>query len=81
MLYELKIADKAVGLKQSLKAVKSGGAKTAFVAKDADAEVIKPFLEACHEMKVNVEYVETLAKLGQACGIEVGCAVAVILNK
>ena len=79
MLNELKNADKAIGFKQSLKAVKSGGAKKAFVAKDADADVVTPFLDACREAKVEIVYAETLEELGQACGIDVGCAVAVIL--
>jgi len=77
---ELKSANKVIGLKQSLRAVKEGEALSAFVARDAEERVTAPVLEACREQNVPVTYAESLEKLGKACGIEVGCAVCVILK-
>jgi len=78
-LDELKTKAKVVGLKQSRKAVKDGVAAMAFVAKDADPKVRQPFETLCAESGVKIEYAESCAELGKACGIEIGCAVAAIL--
>ncbi len=69
-----------VGIKQSTEAVENGQASKAFVAEDADAHVIEPFLSLCRENLVPVEYFETKQQLGKACGINVGAACAVILQ-
>jgi large subunit ribosomal protein L7A len=69
-----------VGLKQSRAAVKSGRALRVTVAKDAELRVRQPFETLCRESGVPVEYVETCAALGHACGIEVGAAVVAILK-
>lgn len=73
--------NKVIGLKQSIKAVKSGDAMRAFVARDADGNLLAPFLELCREKSVKIDYYETRAELGRACGIDVGAAVAVITHK
>ena len=75
---QLDLSDSITGLKQSVKAVKSGAAAKAYVAADADAHVREPFREMCREYNVPVEFCETCAQLGSACGIEVGAAVAVV---
>jgi large subunit ribosomal protein L7A len=67
-------------LKQSRKSVKEGRAAAAFIAGDAESRVIQPFEALCAEHGVRVERVETCKELGSACGIEVGAAVAVLLN-
>ena len=67
-----------VGLKQSLKAVEGGDAKCAFVAEDADSHVKEPFIAACKQCGVSIEYYPTCQQLGDACGIDVGAAVAVV---
>lgn len=67
-----------VGLKQSVKAVKSGMAARAFVASDADPHVKNPFVDTCAQMGVEIEYYPTCEQLGSACGIDVGAAVAVV---
>lgn len=77
---ELKTRPKVVGLKQSRKVVKDGAAAAAFVAKDAEPKVRQPFEALCAEHKIKIYYTETCAELGKACGIEVGCAVAVTLS-
>ena len=69
-----------VGLKQSTEAVQEGFAKKAYIALDADEHVRLPFEALCREKNVPIEFAETKAKLGKACGINVSAAVAVELN-
>lgn len=67
-----------IGLKQSEKIVKSGRAKLAYVARDADAHVREPFINTCEQFGVPITFVPTCRELGDACGIDVGAAVAVL---
>ncbi len=78
MISELHTANKAVGLKQSLKKLRSGEAKKAFVARDATPSVTDDIIKICEESFVPAEWVGTMDELGRACGIEVGAAVAVV---
>lgn len=77
---ELRTKPKVVGLKQSRKSVKEGRAVLAFIANDAEARVRQPFEALCAEHGVPVKYAESCSELGKACDIEVGAAVAVIIN-
>ncbi len=81
MLSELKNGIKVIGLKQSQRAVADGRAKKAFVAKDAEKRVTENFLKLCTEQGVEIELVETMRELGEACEIEVSAAVAVALTE
>ena len=80
LLNMLKTANKVVGLKQSHRALKDGRALRAYLAGDAEEKVSLPFIEACSEAKVELVTVETMALLGEACGVKIGAAVAVILK-
>lgn len=80
MLTELKNSKKAVGLKQSRKAIKNGCAKRVYLAANADELICAPVAELCKELNVEVFTAETMEELGQACGINVGAAVAVLLK-
>ena len=66
------------GLKQSKKAVESGDVSLAYVAKDADAEVVKSFLRLCEKKGVTVERAHDMKELAKLCKIEVPTAVAVV---
>lgn len=72
----LKDAKKAIGAKQTSKAIERGGAKIAFIASDADDRVTRPIRELCQQKGVTLEVVPTMLELGKACGIEVGAAAA-----
>lgn len=72
---------KTVGAKQTLKALQKGAAKKVFIASDAEQHVIKPLLQLCHEKNVPVVMVDTMKDLGKACGIEVGCASAALVEE
>lgn len=68
-----------IGLKQTVKAIEQGMVKEVFVAKDADARFTGKVVSLCKEKTIPVEYVDSMKKLGKACGIEVGAAAAAII--
>lgn len=80
MLSELQTAQKVVGVKQSRKAIRDGLAARAFVAKDAEARVIRPIRALCEERSVPVEEIETMQELGKAAQIDIGAAVVTVLK-
>ncbi|MDZ5713734.1 50S ribosomal protein L7ae-like protein [Jeotgalibacillus haloalkalitolerans] len=67
-----------VGSKQVVKALKAGSVKEVIVAEDVDRHVIDRVLLTAEEMNVNVTHVDSMKKLGKACGIEVGAAAVAI---
>ncbi|NMB38835.1 MAG: 50S ribosomal protein L7ae-like protein [Firmicutes bacterium] len=69
-----------VGMKQTLRALETASVEAVYIAQDADQAVVRPIIEGCKELGVNVVYVETMAELGRACQIDVGAAVACILK-
>ncbi|WP_026693316.1 50S ribosomal protein L7ae-like protein [Peribacillus kribbensis] len=69
-----------VGTKQTVKALKNKLISEVFLASDADPKMKAKVLEASKEYNVPVTYVDSMQKLGKACGIEVG-AVAVAIKK
>jgi large subunit ribosomal protein L7A len=68
-----------IGTKQTKKAIEQGKAKEVFVASDADQNITNKIISMCHERNIAVVHVESMKKLGKACGIEVGAAAAAIL--
>lgn len=83
MPYEkLKQAGKiSIGTKQATKMVELGRASEVFVAKDADPRITSKIANLCKKMGVQVTYVDSMKQLGKVCGIEVGAAVAAIVNE
>lgn len=69
---------RTVGAKQTIKAVEKGLAKEVVLAQDADEHVTKPIAQLCQDQGVAVTIVDSMQKLGKACGIEVKCACAAI---
>ena len=80
MMSKLQGSRKVIGLKQSGKAIKEGLASVVFVAVDAERRVTEPIEALCRTYGTAIEYVDTMRMLGEACGIEVGAAVAVLLK-
>jgi large subunit ribosomal protein L7A len=83
MFYEkVKQAKKiSIGTKQTTKVVELGTASEVFVAKDADPRITVKIVNLCKKMGVKVTYVDSMKLLGKACGIEVGAAMAGIVNE
>ena len=78
MLEELSTAQKVVGVKQSLRALREGSARKVFLACDADPAVTVRVEDACASVPVERNF--TMAQLGSAAGIAVGAAVVTLLN-
>lgn len=71
----------SIGTKQTTKMVELGKASEVFVAKDADPRVTAKIVNLCKKTGVQVTYVDSMKQLGKACGIEVGAAIAAIVNE
>lgn len=71
---------RAVGTRQTAKALSAGQVEIVFLAKDAEPRVIDPVERLCKEHGVACVYVDTMLELGQHCGINVGAATAAILR-
>ena len=78
MLSELQTESKTVGLKQSIKKIKSGEAKKVFIALDAAPSLIDEIKGALNETEIPTVEVSAMKELGRAAGIDVGAAVVVV---
>ncbi|UFJ40647.1 50S ribosomal protein L7ae-like protein [Brevibacillus humidisoli] len=67
-----------IGIKQTIKAVESGQVEEVYLSEDADKRLIQKVQLLCKEKGVPVIYVDSMRRLGKACGIEVGAAAAAI---
>ncbi|AZB41248.1 50S ribosomal protein L7ae-like protein [Bacillus sp. FJAT-42376] len=67
-----------VGTKQTLKALQQGSVKELLIAEDADPRITSAVAQMAKEKKVPVTEVDSMKKLGKACGIEVGAAAVAI---
>lgn len=70
-----------VGTKQTLKALESGAVHEVFIANDADRRVTAKVIQLSEKSGISVVYVDSMKKLGKACGIDVGAAVAATINE
>lgn len=80
MLENLKANKKIVGVKQSVKAVEMGDARTVLIARDADEKVVSNLKELCQRNSVEIVYVDSMRQLGKACGIEVSASAVCLLK-
>lgn len=71
----------SIGTKQTLRTVELGKATEVYVAKDADPRITIRIINLSRKMGVKVTYVDSMKQLGKACGIEVGAAMAAIVNE
>ena len=80
MVLRLNTDKKVVGSKQVKGALAKGEAKIVYIAEDADKKIVKDIIQVCAEKQIQVIYVETMGKLGEACGIDVSAASAALLK-
>ena len=80
MLELLKSSNKAIGIKQSLKAVEADNAKMVFIAKDADEKITGSLIELCRSKSIEIFYEDTMKLLGKTCGIEVVASAVCLLK-
>lgn len=76
-----KARKRAIGSKQTMKAIEKGIATVVYLAHDADEHVLRPLVDICASKQVSVEWVDTMLVLGKACGIEVGSAAAAVIEE
>ncbi|MCD5326047.1 MULTISPECIES: 50S ribosomal protein L7ae-like protein [Pontibacillus] len=67
-----------IGTKQTMKAIKHGQVQEVIVADDADQHVTAKVLRLAEEFETPFARVDSMEKLGKACGIDVGAAVVAI---
>lgn len=70
-----------VGTKQTLKALQDGQVRELIIAEDAEPRVVDKVKELAGELGVPIAKVDSMKKLGKACGIEVGAAAVAIKKK
>lgn len=80
MLNELLSGNKIVGVKQLRKALKEDAVKQVFLAKDGDPKLTDSIVELTNAKNVDIQWVDTMAILGKACGIDVGALTAALLK-
>lgn len=67
-----------IGVKQTLKSMKKGLISEVIIANDADQQMIKAVAYEAEELGIPVKRVESMKKLGAACGIDVGASTVAI---
>jgi large subunit ribosomal protein L7A len=67
-----------IGTKQTLKAIKNGEVSEVVIAVDADQRVTSKVSRLAEEMSVPCIQVDSMKRLGKACGIDVGTATVAI---
>ncbi|BBU37835.1 50S ribosomal protein L7ae-like protein [Aeribacillus sp. FSL K6-1121] len=69
-----------IGTKQTVKALKNDTVKEVIIAVDADPKVTNKVVQLAEEKEVPLIKVDSMKKLGKACGIEVGAAAVAIIK-
>ena len=80
MLSNLEKNEKVVGTKQVKRAILSGNVQVVFIAKDAEEKVVGDLKILCNKKRIQIIYVESMKKLGEACNIDVSAASAALLK-
>ncbi|MFJ5763265.1 50S ribosomal protein L7ae-like protein [Neobacillus sp. NPDC093182] len=69
-----------IGTKQTVKVLKDGHSCELIIASDAETNVTASVVKLAQEMNIPIIYVDSMKKLGKACGIEVGASTVVIIR-
>ena len=69
-----------IGTKQAVKAIQTDKVTEIVVAEDADRRVINKVLQLAEAQHIPISKVDSMKKLGKACGIEVGASTVAIIN-
>jgi len=67
-----------IGMKQTLKAMKNGMVSEVFIAEDADEAISKKIADQATLQGIPLQRVDSMKKLGAACGIDVGASTVAI---
>jgi len=69
-----------IGNKQTLKAMKNSEVSEVFIATDADQDLTEKVVALARDLDLPCYRVNSMKKLGAACGIEVGTSTVAIRN-
>nr|WP_304220142.1 50S ribosomal protein L7ae-like protein [Fredinandcohnia onubensis] len=69
-----------IGTKQAVKAIQTDKVTEIVVAEDADRRVINKVLQLAEVQQIPISKVDSMKRLGKACGIEVGASAVAIIN-
>jgi large subunit ribosomal protein L7A len=69
-----------IGTKQTVKALKEGCVQELIIASDAEPKVTAAAVNDALGLNVPILYVDSMKKLGKACGIEVGASTVAIIR-
>ncbi len=72
---------KKIGLKECRKAIEAGKVAKAFIAQDADQNLLESFVNLCKDKSVEIIYMDSMKNLGKACGIDVGASTVVLIKE
>lgn len=67
-----------IGTKQTLKAMKNGDVSEVFIADDADQQITQKVERLATELDVPCHRVDSMERLGAACGIDVGASTVAV---
>lgn len=76
----LTIANKTIGLKQTIKAIDMNEVEKVLLARDAEEIIKKKIIEKCKQKSIPLVWVDSMKHLGKASGIEVGAATVALLK-
>ncbi|MBX6394566.1 MAG: 50S ribosomal protein L7ae-like protein [Alicyclobacillaceae bacterium] len=69
-----------IGTNQTIKALEQKTPTVVYVAKDADRHVVERVIALCEQQQIPITWVDSMKRLGKACGIDVGAAAAAVLE-
>ncbi|MDP4162350.1 MAG: 50S ribosomal protein L7ae-like protein [Bacillota bacterium] len=69
-----------IGTKQAVKALNEGMVQEVIIATDADPLITSSVAKCAIETNIPVHYVDSMVKLGKACGIKVGASTVAIIR-
>jgi len=70
-----------IGINQTTKALENDLLEEVYIALDAEKRLTQKVALLCKEKGVPVIYVDSMRRLGKACGIQVGAALAAIKKR
>jgi large subunit ribosomal protein L7A len=72
---------RVAGLKQVMRCARAGELGKAYIARDADEEIVTRLKAVCEKHSIPADLMHTMYQIGSACGLEVGSACAGVLKR
>ena len=69
-----------VGAKQIRKGLNANRISEVYLAQNADPAITEPIEARCQAHQIKYTWVQSMADLGRACGIEVGATMAAVIK-